>query len=256
MAGLTPAAGPAALLLAAGHATRLGPLRDRYAKACLPVAGTTPLAFALAWLADAGVRECWINLHHRGLQVRAEAERRAPTRLRLHFLEEAELRGTGGTLLDLVAARGTLPELVVNAKVFSDCDLRPLLADPPGTLLLHPPSDLRDFGGLRFDAAGILLGLRSRGAPAREARAAAYTGACRPDPVWLPHLERAGARGVQPLCLVRNGLLPALAAGALARARLHHGYWTEVSTPERLATARVQLAAGAGRHADLRRTDA
>jgi len=232
-----------ALLLAAGLATRLGALREAHAKACLPVAGTTPLAFLIRRLAAAGVREIWVNLHWQGAEVRAEAERAAPPGVALHFLEEPRLLGTGGTLLEVTAARGGRPpELVLNAKILVDLDLAAVLASPPGTLVLYPPASLEVFGGFRH-AGGRARGLRPKGPPAREAGTAVYTGVCRPHPAWLETLRAArAARPGEALCLVRDGLLPALAAG---RARppvlLHHGHWWELSTPERLAAARAEL---------------
>ncbi|RMH01619.1 MAG: hypothetical protein D6702_10990 [Planctomycetota bacterium] len=232
-----------ALLLAAGLATRLGSLRRRWAKACVPVAGTSPLAFLLPRLAAAGVDRVWINLHHRPEQVRAQARAAAPPGLELRFLEEKHLLGTGGTLAAVAEADGALPDLVVNAKVFTDFPFGSLLADPEPALVLHPASPLREFGGLRH-ARGRIVGLAGRDED--PARAAVYTGIARPDPAWLPHLTAARPAGGLR-CLVRHGLLPALAAGRRPRAVLHAGWWREISTPERLARARAEMAGLAGR---------
>ena len=70
---------PAALVLAAGLATRLTGLRE-----------------------------------HRGNQVRREAEKHAPEGMTLRFLEEPELYGTGGTLLE-AERLGAHVGLVINA---------------------------------------------------------------------------------------------------------------------------------------------
>ena len=67
-----------ALLLAAGKATRLGALRNQYAKACVPVAGTTPLRFAIERLAQAGVTRVIVNLHWQAEQVRAAGRAAVP----------------------------------------------------------------------------------------------------------------------------------------------------------------------------------
>ena len=236
-----------ALLLAAGKATRLGALRDRYAKACVPIAGTTPLRFAIEALAAAGVRELVINLHWQGEQVRAAAEQARPAGLRLRFLEEETLLGTGGTLLACQESFGFLPDLVSNAKLFTDLDWSAVLRAAPGSLVLHTASPLAEFGGLLYDERGQVRGLLSRQQlaegqtpPPAPAGAAVYTGICRPDPAWLPFLQRdaapARAEG-KPLCLVRSGFLPALAAGVQVPSLLHHGAWCEISTPERVRAA-------------------
>ncbi|TAH38735.1 MAG: hypothetical protein EYC70_05050 [Planctomycetota bacterium] len=227
-----------ALVLAAGLATRLGSLRERYAKACVPVAGTTPLAFVLQRLHAAGVQRAWVNLHHHGEQVQAEAERSAPPGLELHFLEEARLLGTGGSLLAVAEGDGSLPDLVVNAKIFTDFDFGRALAAPASAVVLHPPGDLALFGGLRHDGAGRVTGLRTAGPPSSEAGTAVFTGISRPSTSWLPALAAAArARPKDAVCLVRDGLLPALQNGADVRALLHAGLWLEVSTPERVAAA-------------------
>lgn len=229
-----------ALLLAAGRATRLGPLRERWAKACAPVAGTSPLAFLLPRLAAAGVERIWINLHHHAEQVRDLARALAPPGVELHFLEEPELLGTGGSLLAVAARDGGLPELVVNAKIFTDFRFERLLAAPAAALVLHPPSDLREFGGLRHEA-GRVTGLlpRAAAAAAGVAGAAVFAGIARPDPAWL--LLLAAAPAGRPRCLIRDGVLPALAAGRAPAALLHDGFWCEISTPERLAAAAEEL---------------
>lgn len=230
-----------ALILAAGQATRLTGLREHWAKACVPVAGTSPLGDLLPRAAAAGYAPLWINLHHHAEQVRAAAHAAAP-QATLRFLEEPQLLGTGGSLLAVAEEEGALPALCANAKVFGDYDLAALRDAPPGALLLHPASPLAEFGGLRYDRHGIVRGLAPRTAARQEAGAAVFTGLCRPHPAWLPHLARArAARGGAPICLIRDGLIPAIADGVEHRALLHRGWWCEISTPERVAAAAARL---------------
>ena len=246
---------PTALLLAAGLATRLHGIRDRWAKCCVPVAGTTPLRFLLERLAAGGWNEVWINLHHQPAQVRAEAQRAAPAGMQLRFLDEDALLGTGGTLLE-AERLGARVGLVVNAKLFTDFDFARLRDAEPGTVVLHAGSPVSVFGGLRHDAEGRVHGLVSRppggaprtrgeaasGVPLSVADAAVYTGICAPHPDWLPLLRQARAhRPDAALCLVRDALLPGLAAGVPAHALLHGGFWCEISTPERVAAAEQAL---------------
>lgn len=241
-----------ALILAAGQATRLEGIRDTYAKANVPVGNTTPLRFMLERLAHAGFNEAWINLHYLADQVRSEAERWAPAHLQLHFLEEPQLLGTGGTLLEMVKDCGHLPDIVVNAKMFTDFDFK-LFAnteangsdESSGCLVLHPPTLLAVFGGLAFDANKEITGLHLRTAKTPEAPhgAAVFTGIAKPDAAWLPFLEQAKAQNDdEPVCSIRHGLLPAIAAGVSStKALLHMGYWKEISTPERVAQIRAEL---------------
>jgi NDP-sugar pyrophosphorylase family protein len=240
-----------ALLLAAGKATRLEGLRDQYAKACVPVGNTTPLRFMMERLADFGVTEIWVNLHWRAEQVREHALQSAKQGVEVRFLEEPQLLGTGGTLLECYRQRGLMPDLVANAKQFGDVDFGALLQQPAATFALHPPSPLAEFGGLRYDANSMITGLlpKSAATPQDSEQVAVYTGICRPAQAWLPYLENA--RGQNPddvLCLLRHGALPAMADGIQARAWLHHGEWCEVSTPERVQAVADQFKAKELRH--------
>jgi len=242
-----------ALLLAAGKATRLGELRDQYAKACVPIGKTTPLRFMMEQLAESGVTEIWVNLHWRAEQVREHALQSASQGVEVRFLEEPQLLGTGGTLLECFRQRGLMPDLVANAKQFGDVDFSALLKQPVGSLVLHPPSPLADFGGLCYDDDSRITGLLPKSeaahATSATAQAAVYTGICRPDPAWLPFL--VAARNAKPddvLCMVRHGMLPAMADGVFPHAWLHHGEWCEISTPARVQAVAEQFKARARRH--------
>jgi NDP-sugar pyrophosphorylase family protein len=231
-----------ALLLAAGKATRLAHLRDQYAKACVPIGNTTPIGFLLPRLHAAGVEEVWINLHWKADQVRAVAQAAAPSGLAIHFLDEPELLGTGGTLLQMQKQCNGVADVVLNAKIFTDFDFAQILQAPTGSVVLHPPSDLKTFGGLRYDDQLQVSALLRAADAAQTPAAAVYTGISRPDPVWLEYLSAAvQAQTPYPLCLLRHGLLPALADDHQVHALLHPGHWCEISTPERVELARQAL---------------
>ncbi len=232
-----------ALILAAGKATRLEGLRETYAKANVPIGGTTPLRFLLEALGSS-YSELWINLHYKAEQVRNEAQRWAHPEVRLRFLEEPNLLGTGGTLLRLHQQHGVLPKLVVNAKMFTDFAFANLVDAVEGTLVLHPPSSLQTFGGLRFDQNLRFLGLHKRTEPLPSGQqAAVFTGIYRPHPHWLLALQQTQREHAkQLLCLIRDGLLPAFQADPdCVHLLLHQGIWCEMSTPERVAQAAAIL---------------
>jgi len=235
-----------ALLLAAGKATRLQSIRDQYAKACVPIADTTPLKFMLQQLAQAGVQEVWINLHWKAEQVREQALQVAVDGMEIRFIEESQLLGTGGTLLECYRRRGLLPDLVVNAKVFCDLNFSALLQQAPATLVLHAASALSEFGGLHFDSGMKIRGLMPKSDAKSVPDAAVYPGICRPAAEWLPYLQQAhedlsptaGEPLAAPiLCMLLHGMLPALDDGLVCHAWMHSGYWHEISTPERVKQA-------------------
>lgn len=224
---------PSALCLAAGLATRLVGYREDYAKACVPVGGTTPLAWMLAWLHRAGVVTAVVNLHHHADQVREHALAAKPPGMELRFLEEPVLLGTGGTLCAATELLGAPPHLLANAKLFTDLPAERVLASNPGTFWLHPPSDLPEFGGLRHDGA-FVTGLHPRSAPTAT-EAAVFMGISRPARSLVDRLAKAPQE--EPRCLIRDGLLPLLKRGAAFPAALWDRQWLEVSTPERLLRA-------------------
>ncbi|MCX8228817.1 MAG: hypothetical protein OTJ44_02590 [Planctomycetota bacterium] len=226
-----------ALLLTAGKATRLGELRNRWAKACVPVAGTSPLAFLLPRLKLAGITDVWLNLHWKPEQVREVAETHAHG-LQLHFLEEPELLGTGGTLLEVSHRWGAVPDLVINAKIFTDYNCADLLLEPPSTLVLHTKSSLETFGGFQVDEHQRLLALRPKGPPAYEPHAGVFTGICRPALSWVEQLQQYQAKWpAELLCIVRHAVLPLMEQNHAPRGLLHSGFWCEISTQKRIKKA-------------------
>jgi len=86
-----------ALLLAAGLGTRLKPVTDNIPKCLVPINGRPLLGYWLELLDHAGVNEFHINLHYFADRVR-EFIASTPYQSHVHFIEEEELLGTGGTL--------------------------------------------------------------------------------------------------------------------------------------------------------------
>ena len=60
------------MILAAGYSTRLRPLTDAIPKPVLPFLHLNLLDFTTAYLAQQGIREASINLHHGKEQLREE----------------------------------------------------------------------------------------------------------------------------------------------------------------------------------------
>jgi NDP-sugar pyrophosphorylase family protein len=228
-----------ALILAAGKATRLTNIRDQHAKANVPVADTTPLRFALESLRRANVNRVWINTHYKAEQVRQQALHYGSD-LELNFLHESKLLGTGGTLLEVCQRDFTIPDVILNAKVFGDFNLASLIDEPAGSLMLHPKTDATLFGGLTYSPNMSINGLSAKGEQLpNDSECAVFTGICTPHPLWVEHLQRN--RKSHPdalLCLIRHGLIPALGqTPGHARAVLHRGDWCEISTPQRVQAA-------------------
>ena len=88
-----------AFLLAAGVGSRLKPITDDTPKCMVPIGGRPILDHWFDALADAGVDEVMVNLHHLAETVAEHVETRVrPPVVRLSY--EPELLGSAGTLVD------------------------------------------------------------------------------------------------------------------------------------------------------------
>ena len=87
-----------AMLLAAGHGTRLGSLTEAVPKPMLLVGGKPLLEFTIRRLVGAGIREAMINLHRFGETVETYFGDGTEFGVRLYYSHETELLGTAGAI--------------------------------------------------------------------------------------------------------------------------------------------------------------
>ena len=149
-----------AMVLAAGKATRLRPLTDSIAKPALPFFGRSILDRVLDGLADAGVTEAVVNLHHAPESVRALARDRGDALPVVSFSDETrQLLGTGGALVPVRERfEGEDVMLLVNGDCVHRLDHGALLrrhraSGADATLAVRPRGE-PGFGALRVDASG------------------------------------------------------------------------------------------------------
>ena len=86
------------MILAAGFGSRLRPLTDRAPKPLLLVGGHPLIAYPLALLREAGIREVLINLHHLGGQVREALGDGSAWGVSITYSEEDPILDTGGAI--------------------------------------------------------------------------------------------------------------------------------------------------------------
>ena len=145
------------MILAAGLGTRLLPLTQWRAKPALPVRGVPLVAYALRWLAEQGVTEVIINLHHLPETVRRAAEAWCPENLQLHFSLERELLDVGGGIRRVASfLRDSNPSLVIAGDMLLDFDLSAALerhrkAGRRATLVLRDDARMDRFGSIGLD---------------------------------------------------------------------------------------------------------
>lgn len=222
-----------AMILAAGRGTRLLPLTAAVPKPLLEVQGRSLISHHLQRLAQAGVEEVVVNLHHLGHMLRRHLGRGEAFGLRIHYSEEPTLLETAGGIVQALPRLGEEPFLLVNGDVFTDFDLERLPMLSPGVLghlVMVPKPAWQPEGD--FDLAA------GDGEPGRLRLATAgsltYAGiAC-----YHPQLFASLPPGFRPL---RPVLDAAIAAGHIT-AEVHHGLWEDIGTLERLAALRARLA--------------
>jgi MurNAc alpha-1-phosphate uridylyltransferase len=217
-----------AMLLAAGRGERMRPITDALPKALVEVGGRTLIAWHLAALARAGVREVVINLSWLGAQLQAALGDGREFGVRIAWSEEGPVPlETGGGIFHALPLLGPDAFLVVNADIWTDIDFARLRLAPAALAQLvlipnpphHPQGDFALRGDEVVEAADGRFTYSGVGVYRPE-----FFGGCSPGRFpLLPLLERA------------------IKAGRL-RGQLWRGAWCDVGTPERLEHLRAQLA--------------
>lgn len=216
-----------AMILAAGRGERMRPLTDRCPKPLLPVGGKPLIVWHLERLSKAGFTRVVINHAHLGAALEAALGDGATWGVRIAWSAEASALETAGGIAQALPLLGEAPFLVVNGDIWTDFDfarafgiaerMRAEALDAWCVLVPNPPHHPQGDFGL-VDAR-----LRDDTAPRWT-----FSGIG----VYHPRLFAAIARGARaPL----GPLLRESARIGRAGGELHHGHWTDVGTPERLA---------------------
>lgn len=229
-----------AMVLAAGLGKRMRPITDTIPKPMVEIAGATLLDRGLDMLADAGVREAVVNVHHLGEQI----VRHVAGRTRPHVIisdETARLLDSAGGIVKALPLLDADPFYLLNADTFwidaaeSNLQRLALAWDARRMDILLMLADIADAtghsGGTDFLLEGGGYLSRSRGAP----EGLIYAGAA----IVHPRIFAGAAPEPHSLNLYFDR---AIAAGRLHGIRLH-GHWITVGTPEAIAPAEAAVAA-------------
>lgn len=116
-----------AMILSAGYGARLWPLTADRTKPALPVLGKPLVGYVAEYLAQHGIDDVIVNLHHRPESVRSALGDGSRFGVRLRYVHERKILGTSGALDN---ARDLLwgdTFVVINGKIITDLDLRAAL---------------------------------------------------------------------------------------------------------------------------------
>lgn len=225
-----------ALVFAAGHGERMRPLTEHTPKPLLMAGGRRLIEWHLEKLAAAGFDEVVINTAHLAAQFPATLGDGSRWGLRLVYSHEGdEPLETGGGMLHALAHLGEEPFAVVNGDVWTDLDFAGLPVEPAGAahlvLVDNPPQ--HPHGDFHLDADGRV---HVDGEPRLTY---AGIGVYRPSLLtrWQDDLAAAGHawNGTTPPRFALVHLLHEAMRRGEVSGQHHHGRWTDVGTPERLA---------------------
>ena len=227
-----------ALLVAAGLGTRLAPLTDVLPKCLMPIAGRPLLGLWLEMLADAGLTEIVVNLHHHAELV-SEYIRRSPWADRVILAPEDTLLGTAGTLLRQRERFAHGPALFAHADNLSLFAVRDFLAahrarpgDCAMTMMSFVTDAPRSCGILTLDAAGRVLEMDEKPLQPKGdlANAAVY--------IVEPQVTDFIAGLNKPVVDFSTEVLPSFMGRIFA---FHNGcYHRDIGTPASLALAQLE----------------
>jgi N-acetyl-alpha-D-muramate 1-phosphate uridylyltransferase len=210
-----------AMVLAAGRGERMRPLTDTQPKPLLSVGGRPLIAWHLAALARAGIREVVINLSWLSDQVRAALGDGAAYGVSITYSEEGPVAlETGGGIFRALPLLGPDPFLVVSGDVWTDVDFARVQLAPDAlahlVLIPNPPHHPRgDFG------------LEQGWVVSRDSERLTYANVG----IYRPEFFAGFADGRFPLIQPLNRGI----AARQVRGELHGGEWCDVGTPQRLA---------------------
>jgi N-acetyl-alpha-D-muramate 1-phosphate uridylyltransferase len=216
-----------AMLLAAGRGERLRPLTDSLPKPLVRVGGRPLIAWHLARLSQAGVREVVVNLSWLGEQLRAALGDGREFGVRINWSEEGPVPlETGGGILKALPLLAPGPFLVVSSDIWTDIDFASIRIPEESrahlVLIGNPPHHPRgDFG------------LEDGRVVEREVDRLTYANVG----VYRAELFDGFAPGRFPLLSV---LKPAITAQQVS-GEIHRGAWCDVGTRERLADLEKSL---------------
>jgi NDP-sugar pyrophosphorylase family protein len=159
-----------AVLLAAGKGTRLRPLTDEMPKVMIPIAGKPILEHHIVHLAEAGIREIYINLHHLPERITSHFGDGGKWGVRIRYSFEPEIMGTAGAVKKLESELRGGPFLVVYGDNYLEMDLSGFIEasaarDGVGTIAVFEQADVNGSGILELGKDDEIVRFKEKPAP-------------------------------------------------------------------------------------------
>jgi len=242
------------MILAAGLGQRLRPLTERVPKALVPVGGRPLIDYAMRTLADAGITDVIVNLHHLGEEIRKHLGDGSTHDVRIHYSVEDPLLDSGGGIAWAQPLLGARTFITVNADTIIDIDLRTVVRfhhsrNALATLVVRKDPAMERFGLIRVTQQGRVgrfLDCEAPPetlAPGEALEPFMYTGVQVLEPRVFDYMNRGAV-----FSMTRHIYPTMLARGEPIYAYRFDGAWLTVGTPSELAAAEQALLAMPIRH--------
>lgn len=216
------------MILAAGEGRRMRPLTDAKPKPLVEVSGKPLLAFHLERLVAAGFTDIVVNASYHAQQIVDYCGDGTRWGCRIDVVVEPTPLETAGGILNALPLLGSEPFAVVNGDVFTDYPLDRLRLHDLGSdrahLVMVPNPEHHPEGDFELSNGRIGEGAGSR---------VTFSG--------VSVMCKALFAGLVP---GKSALRPRLDAAVKSRSlsgELWSGLWSDVGTPERLATLEISL---------------
>ena len=243
--------GVQAMLLAAGHGTRLRPLTERLPKPVVPVANRPLAGFALEHLANSGVSSVVANTHPMPEIVEGLLSEACPPSVALRFSRETNLLGTGGGVANAWPLFSWPGEsvIVLNGDTLYAPDLSRALrlhreSGAVATMILRPADEPERYGTVGVDAHGWVRSLL-RVPETPGLRWLMYTGVQILSPRARQALPASG-------CIIRNAYRGWVDSGTPVLGVVDESPWADLGTIAEYHRVNLELASGHWRWPDLR----
>lgn len=232
------------MILAAGLSTRLWPLTIDRAKAAIPLLGKPLICYVAEYLASYGSTELVVNLHHQAESVREALGDGNHLGVGVSYVEEPEILGTSGALINARDLLGAETFVVVNGKIYTDIDLSAALETHRRTDALATIVLVRNYACAPFSEVytlnGLVTGFGPLPDPAKYGSGSTFplvfTGIHIMEPRIFDYIPEGKfshtTMDVYP---------PAIARGERIAAHVAEGIWYELSTIRRYLSASLAL---------------
>jgi len=237
------------MILAAGYGARLRPETEKIPKPLFVIGETNMIKNAICYLAQNGIKDIAINLHHLAHVIKEELASIPDSEVTLHLIEEKELMGTAGGIKGAESFLGGSEFVVINSDILIDLDLGAAISfhrkkGGLATLVVRDNPTPETIGTLKLSADGRLAQFLASRSPKYDSAKIEdtpkmFTGVHIFEPEIFAHIPAGRPVGIS------EEVYPALIeSGAEIFGYDHDGYWADIGTPESYASAKADVASG------------